>query len=282
MAHPATPLMDSEQLARLLPEVRQIAIDAGASILEVRRAGYEVYEKTDRSPVTTADLAAHQCIFERLEALDERWPVLSEENPAPTPWETRRNWDTYWLVDPLDGTRELLRQSDEFTVNIALIHRQQPVLGIIGAPALDLLYHAHRDGGAWRVQGEKPPTAIHSRSYPTDGTSVVAVSFSHARPEVQRFLRRLGPHREKRVGSSLKSCQVAEGSLDLYPRCGSTHEWDTAAAQCIVEEAGGQLVDWALRPLRYNRRENPINPPFLVIGDPEYSWAPLLEGFSER
>ena len=270
--------MDSEKLAQLLPEVRQVAIDAGARILEVCRAGYEVYEKTDRSPVTTADLAAHQCIFERLETLDERWPVLSEENPVIPAWETRRDWDTYWLVDPLDGTRELLRQSKEFTVNIALIHQQQPVLGVIGAPALDLLYSAHRGGGTWRTQKEEEPIVIRSRPFPADGSSVVAVSFSHARPEVQQFLRRLGPHREKRVGSSLKSCQVAEGSLDLYPRCGSTHEWDTAAAQCIVEEAGGRLLDWELHPLRYNRKENLINPPFLVIGDPDHDWASLLNG----
>ena len=273
--------MDSEQLARLLPEVRQVAIDAGARILEVCRTGYEVHEKSDRSPVTTADLAAHQCIFERLEALDERWPVLSEENPALPSWETRREWETYWLVDPLDGTRELLRQSKEFTVNIALIHQQQAVLGVIGAPALNLLYYAHRGGGTWRIHGEEAPAAIHSRPYPTDGSSVVAISFSHARPEVQQFLRRLGPHREKRVGSSLKSCQVAEGSLDLYPRCGSTNEWDTAAAQCIVEEAGGRLLDWKLQPLRYNGKESLINPSFLVIGDPDHDWASLLNGVPE-
>ncbi len=273
--------MDSEPLARLLPEVRQIVADAGARILDVRRTGYEVHEKADRSPVTTADLAAHRCIVERLEALDERWPILSEENPAPTPWKVRRSWDTYWLVDPLDGTRELLKQSDEFTVNIALIHQQQSVLGIIGAPALGLLYYAHRGDGAWRVQGDSAPVPIHSRPYPTDGSSVVAASFRHARPEVQRFLRKLGPHQEKRVGSSLKSCQVAEGSLDLYPRCGSTHEWDTAAAQCIVEEAGGQLVDWGLQALRYNLGESLINPPFLVFGDPGHDWARLLDGYSE-
>lgn len=270
--------MDSEQFARLLPEVRQVAIDAGERILEVCRTGYEVYEKADRSPVTTADLAAHECIFERLEVLGDRWPVLSEENPTLPTWETRRDWDTYWLVDPLDGTRELLRQSKEFTVNIALIHQQQPVLGVIGAPALGLLYYAHRAGGAWRIQEGKEPVTIHSRPFPADGSSVVAVSFSHARPEVQRFLRRLGPHQEKRVGSSLKSCQVAEGSLDLYPRYGSTHEWDTAAAQCIVEEAGGHLLDWKLQPLRYNMKADLINPSFLVIGDPNHDWAALLNG----
>lgn len=270
--------MTPEKLAQLLPEIRQVAIDAGARILEVCSTGYEVHEKADRSPVTTADLAAHQCIFERLEALDERWPVLSEETPSQPSWETRQEWETYWLVDPLDGTRELLRQSKEFTVNIALIHQQQPVLGVIGAPALGLLYYAHRGGGAWRVRQEEEPATIHSRPYPVDGSSVIAISFSHARPEVQKLLRRLGPHQEKRVGSSLKSCQVAEGSLDLYPRCGPTSEWDTAAAQCIVEEAGGQLLDWELQPLRYNGKESLINPPFLVIGDPDYGWAPLVDG----
>ena len=270
--------MDSEQLARLLPEVRQVTLDAGARILDVCRTGYEVYEKADRSPVTTADLAAHQCILDRLTGLGERWPVLSEETPDLPSWETRRGWETYWLVDPLDGTRELLKQSKEFTVNIALIHRQQSVLGVIGAPALGLLYSAHRGGGVWRAQNEENPVIIRSRPLPVDGSSVVAVSFRHARPEVQQFLRRLGPHQEKRVGSSLKSCQVAEGSLDLYPRYGSTHEWDTAAAQCIVEEAGGKILDWGLRPLRYNGKPSLINPHFLVVGDPHHDWAALLGG----
>ena len=269
--------MDSEQIARLLPEVRQVAIDAGARVMETCRTGYEVLEKPDGSPVTTVDLAAHRHIAERLEALDERWPVLSEENPTIPTWETRREWDTYWLVDPLDGTRELIRGSDEFTINIALIHQRKPVLGVIGAPALGLLYHAHRGGGAWRARGEEKPVIVHTRPFPVDGSAIVAVSFSHGRPEVQQILGRLGPYQEKRVGSSLKSCQVAEGSLDLYPRYGSTHEWDTAAAQCIVEEAGGKILDWQLRPLRYNVRPNLINPHFLVVGDLGHDWASLLD-----
>ena len=273
--------MVSQELARLLPTVRQITTEAGMRILEVCRTGYEVYEKSDRSPVTTADLVAHQCIFEQLEALNGRWPVLSEENPILPSWETRRDWETYWLVDPLDGTREFLGQRKEFTVNIALIHRQQPVMGVIGAPALDLLYHAYHGGGAWRAQGNEAPTSISCRPCPTDGSMTVAASRLHARPEVQQLLERLGPHHEQRIGSSLKSCRVAEGCVDLYPRYGPTSEWDTAAAQCIVEEAGGKMLDWKMRPLRYNRKESLINPAFLVIGDPDRDWKPLLDGLAD-
>ncbi len=269
--------MDSEQLSRLLPEAKRIAKEAGARVLATLRAGYEIFEKADRSPVTTVDLEAHRRIVERLRALNERWPVLSEEASVLPAWKVRRDWETYWLVDPLDGTRELFRRSGEFTVNIALIHRRRSVLGVVGAPALDLLYHARRGGGAWRSRAEEPPVAIRARPFPTDGSAIVAASFRHARPETQRLLTRLGPHRERRVGSSLKSCQVAEGSLDLYPRHGPTHEWDTAAAQCVVEEAGGQALDWRLRPLRYNAGPSLVNPSFLVIGDPGHDWASLLD-----
>ncbi len=269
--------MNSERLDQLLPEARRIAMEAGARVMEIYRAGFKVFEKANGSPVTTADLAAHQHIVERLEALDESLPVLSEESPDLPSWETRRNWDSYWLVDPLDGTRELIRKSEEFTVNIGLIHQRRPVLGVVGVPASGALYHARRGGGAWRAREEEKPVAIHSRPFPTDGSSVVAISFSHGRPEVQHLLSLLGPHQEKRVGSSLKSCHVAEGSLDLYPRYGSTSEWDTAAAQCVVEEAGGKVVDWRLRPLRYNLRPDMINPHFLVIGDPDHDWASLMD-----
>ena len=269
--------MLAEKLISLLPTVREIAEETGKRISEIVRAGYEVIEKSDRSPVTTADLAAHEFIVRQLAALPERWPILSEEAPTPPSWETRQNWETYWLVDPLDGTRELIGQRAEFTVNIALVHRQRPVLGVIGAPALDLLYSAHQDGGAWRAQEGGASTAIRCRSLPTDGSLSVTAS-RHSGPEVDQLLARIGPHQERRIGSSLKSCCVAEGAMDLYPRYGPTHEWDTAASQCIVEAAGGGFLNWQLEPLRYNSKPDLINPPFLVVGDPGHDWASLLDG----
>ncbi len=270
--------MDSETLQRLLPTVRHIAENAGREIMAVRQAGYEVFEKPDRSPVTTADLAAHREIAAGLKDLDSPWPILSEEASAPAPWAMRRDWETYWLVDPLDGTRELLRGGLEFTVNIALIHRHRPVLGVIGAPALGLLYYARCDGGAWREDSLGMEEAIRCRGFPEADLPVVAASRRYSGPQVTQLLERLGPHQERRIGSSLKSCRIAEGSVDMYPRYGPTHEWDTAAAQCIVEEAGGNILDWSLQPLRYNRKSSLINPSFLVFGDRRYDWAALLDG----
>ena len=270
--------MSPELLARLLPLVQRIAADAGARILEVCRTGFEVREKVDHTPVTTADLAAHHVIHDRLSALDERWPVLSEETPDFPSWKTRQRWQTFWLVDPLDGTREFLRRREEYTVNIALIHEHQPVLGVIGAPALELLYYAHRGGGTFRIRGEQAPEPVRSRPFPAAENPVVASSRRHARVEVQQLLDRLGPIQEQRIGSSLKSCRIADGGLDLYPRFGPTSEWDTAAAQCIVEEAGGQLTDWRLQPLRYNTKRQLTNPPFLAVGDPSHDWSRLLRG----
>lgn len=270
--------MTIEALPQLVPQVCRIAAQAGQEIVAVRQAGYEVFEKPDRSPVTTADLEAHRKIAAGLKELDLPWPVLSEEAVEPVPWERRRDWETYWLVDPLDGTREFLRESPEFTVNIALVHRHQPVLGVIGAPALGLLYYAHRGGGARRQDAQGMAEAIRCRAFPKTELPVVAASRRHAGPHVKPLLERLEPYQERRIGSSLKSCRIAEGSVDLYPRHGPTHEWDTAAAQCIVEEAGGSILDWQLQPLRYNRGSSLINPSFLVLGDRRHDWAALLDG----
>jgi len=201
--------------------------------------------------------------------------VLSEESEA-IPYSERARWNTYWLVDPLDGTREFIKRNDEFTVNIALVHDHRPILGIVHAPALDTTYFATEGSGAFRQDGGEPPRAIQARRLGSR-RPVVAGSRSHAGSRLGRFLENIGPHKHISMGSALKSCLVAEGTADLYVRLGPTSEWDTAAAQCVVEEAGGQVTDTAMRPLRYNVRDSLLNPEFFVFGADSRDWARFLQ-----
>lgn len=225
-------MMHKATLEQIIP----IAKHAGKAIMDVYEHGIEIQHKQDNSPLTQADLAAHVIIENGLAALIPELPVLSEESAA-IPFGTRRQWKNYWLVDPLDGTREFIKRNGEFTVNIALIENHRPVMGVVFAPALNLLFYAAQGQGAFRQLGSKPPQAIQARTF--DSTQVtVAGSRSHAGEELLRFLDRMGPHMLISMGSSLKICLVAEGRADVYPRLGLTSEWDTAAAQCVLEEAG--------------------------------------------
>ncbi|MBX2879469.1 MAG: 3'(2'),5'-bisphosphate nucleotidase CysQ [Granulosicoccus sp.] len=266
---------DSEQIQRLTLSALGVAKQAGQRIVEVYQNGYEVTTKSDQTPLTTADLEAHRIIKDGLEALDFEVPVLSEESSA-IPYEERHEWDTYWLVDPLDGTREFIKRNGEFTVNIALINQGSPVLGVVYAPVLDLSYYASQGGGAWKAKGESEPEQIHVRA--STGTRVVVARSRSPEtgPNMQRFLEKLGDHDEVAMGSALKSCLVAEGAADVYARLGPTSEWDTGAAQCIVEEAGGHITDIAMKDLRYNTRESLINPHFFVFGSTEHNWRSYL------
>ncbi len=247
----------------LLAEVRAIAADAGDAIMVVYGQDFEVERKADASPVTEADLVANRLIVERLAPLGGGWPILTEEGRAPA-WRERREWRRYWLVDPLDGTREFIKRNGEFSVNIALIDGGVPVLGVVLAPVVDLEYAAIRGQGAWRYHDE--PGAIHVRHPPDPPT--LALSRSHAtRRELQlieTFSRGDARAQVVRCGSSLKTCLVAEGKADLYPRLGPTSEWDTAASQCVLEAAGGHLTDLSGRPLRYNARDSLLNPMFVA------------------
>lgn len=254
----------------LLEPVVALAHEAGRRIMAIYEGGFSVAEKADRTPLTEADMAAHRTIVEGLRPLTPDIPVLSEES-AEIPYEERVRWDTYWLIDPLDGTREFIKRNGEFTVNIALVRAHEPVLGVVHAPALDLTYHACRGGGAWRQAGDTPPERIRVRPF-RPGRIVVAGSRSHAGERLRAYCEALGPHELVSMGSALKSCLVAEGRADVYPRFGPTSEWDTAAAQCVVEEAGGRVTDAAGRPLRYNAKASLLNPDFLVFGDPAGPW----------
>ncbi|MGH7318789.1 MAG: 3'(2'),5'-bisphosphate nucleotidase CysQ [Candidatus Rokuibacteriota bacterium] len=233
--------------------------------------------KADGSPLTRADRAAHRVITEGLAGLDPATPIVSEEGRVPD-YAARRDWRRFWLVDPLDGTKEFLQRNGEFTVNIALIEDGEPVLGVVLTPALDLLYWACRGTGAWKQAGAAPATRIFSRERSPGAPLTVVESRSHPSPELEDYLRTLPVGQRIAVGSSLKFCWVAEGRADVYPRLGPTMEWDTAAAQCIVEQAGGQVTTLTQEPLQYNK-ENLLNPFFMVASPATAAlWRPYLHG----
>ena len=207
-------------------------------------------EKEDRSPVTLADEVAHDILVEGLRRIDPETPVVSEEEAA-ADFETRKGWNRFWLVDPLDGTKEFIKRRAEFTVNVALIERGEPVFGIVFAPALDLLYWAAKGEGAWREEKDGPAERIYSET-PAPGTPLTVVeSLSHPSAELEEYLKTIPVGRRVKAGSSLKFCWVAEGRADLYPRLGPTMEWDVAAGDCIYRQSG--KAGERLSPLTYNK-----------------------------
>lgn len=245
--------------------------------MEVYADEFAVELKDDRSPLTAADRAAHDIITTRLARLPVGLPVLSEES-AEEDVRRRREWKRFWLVDPLDGTKEFIKRNGEFTVNIALIDNGRPVLGVVTAPALGLEYAGVAGIGAYKRAGSQPPQAIRVARPAATPLRVVG-SRSHASPELEAYIDALGPHVLKPMGSSLKICLVAEGAADIYPRLGPTSEWDTAAAQAILESAGGSMIDLGGQPLVYNSRDDLLNPHFLAFGDPVRDWLqPVRHG----
>lgn len=264
-----------QEIQQLTESVKALARTAGERILTVYRDGFEVTSKADCTPLTTADMEAHHIIEAGLKNLSFKAPVLSEES-GHIPAEERHGWETYWLVDPLDGTREFIKRNGEFTVNIALIHKGLPVLGVVYAPVLDLCYYACTSCGAWKQEKDKAPSQIHVHSGKRDKVVVARSRSPETGPNMRTFLDKLGDHDEVSMGSALKSCLVAEGAADVYARLGPTSEWDTGAAQCIVEEAGGHITDLKMKDLRYNTRESLINPHFFVFGTDEYHWSDFL------
>ncbi|MHB1241228.1 MAG: 3'(2'),5'-bisphosphate nucleotidase CysQ [Gammaproteobacteria bacterium] len=258
----------------LLEPVCALARAAGTRILEVYATDFGVDHKDDRSPLTAADLASHHAIIDGLRRLTPDVPALSEES-ARIPYAERASWRCYWLIDPLDGTREFVKRNGEFTVNIALIRDHTPVLGVVHVPVSGTSYYACAGRGAFKEDLIDGTRQLRARSVPTDRITV-AGSRSHRGASLDALLARLGEHELIGMGSSLKFCLVAEGRADLYPRLGPTSEWDTAAAHCVVEEAGGRVTDTALQPLRYNTKESLLNPHFLVFGDPNHPWHQYL------
>lgn len=268
----------------LLEQVIELSHRAGEAILEVYHQIEEIQIdiKADDSPVTAADLAAHAIIEPGLTGLLEGVPILSEESALPA-WDVRRDWQRYWIVDPLDGTKEFIKRNGEFTVNIALIDNGVPVLGVVYVPVLGITYAGVAGQGAWKYEAGVEKT-IQTRSIAelkSSGKPVeVVASRNHGAEEVVALMDRigaaLGSVATKNMGSSLKLCLVAEGEADLYPRLALTSEWDTAAAQAVVEAAGGKVIDADFNILRYNTKEDILNPFFHVIGDVNFDWESLL------
>ncbi|HIO91741.1 MAG TPA: 3'(2'),5'-bisphosphate nucleotidase [Leucothrix mucor] len=262
-----------ELLPKLLPDVKRIALEAGEKIMVIFNRGFEVEYKDDESPVTEADLAANAHIIDELRKLAGDFPILTEEEAALS-FEERSKWETYWLVDPLDGTIEFVNRRDGFTVNIALIHKHKSVLGVIYAPVFDTSYYAAKGHGAHKDSKDTQGKKITVRALPDK--PMVAVSRSHSKGDLLKYLESIGEHELIQTGSSLKMCYVAEGVADIYPRLWWTSEWDTGAAHCIVDEAGGSLVKTDMSPLLYNTKDSLLNPFFFTIGGNDHDWMQYL------
>jgi len=268
--------IDNAVLAKLLDSVLPVARAAGAAIMDIYRSeDFGVSSKADQSPLTLADLAAHQSIVAGLAKLAVHYPVLSEEG-ASIPYTERSTWPCFWLVDPLDGTKEFVKRNGEFTVNIALIENGVPVLGVVYAPVLDVCYYSARGAGAFVQRGAAAAQAIHALIPATGVPLKVVASRSHSDARTDALLDKLGAHECISMGSSLKLCLVAEGAAHFYPRLGPTMEWDTAAAHAVVNGAGGIVSDWSGQPLHYNKADL-HNPEFLVVAAANSALLNLLK-----
>ncbi len=270
-------------MQELLTSVLEIAILAGNAIVKIYNGQPDkstVTEKSDNSPLTSADLASHHLIVNALAKISDL-PILSEESASIT-WSQRQSWQRYWLIDPLDGTKEFIKRNSEFTVNIALIDGNQAVLGVVVAPVLQRAWFAAEGLGAMRQDYGQAAIPIHvaSRSDQASAWRVVG-SRSHGSDSMADFVKYLGAVELVSMGSSLKLCLVAEGAADLYPRLAPTSEWDTAAAQCVVEQAGGQVVTEQLQPLLYNSKENILNPHFIACAALDTAWSSFFADSSK-
>lgn len=255
------------QNKQLLAQITRIARQAGAAILEIyaNEADFQVEHKADSSPLTIADRTANGIICRALEGLPVQYPIISEENKL-QPYSERQHFSKAWLVDPLDGTKEFVKRNGEFTVNIALINEGEIELGVVYVPVFDEMFYAAKGEGAfWEKGGDVEPLQAQAFSMKDQGLKIVC-SRSHMNPETEAFVAELDTPELVSKGSSLKFLLVAQGQAHVYPRMGPTMEWDTGAAQIIVEEAGGQVLDQNTQaPMRYNK-ENLLNPYFVVYG----------------
>jgi 3'(2'), 5'-bisphosphate nucleotidase len=257
-------------LQKLIPDIVALAQKAGEAVMKIySQADFATVYKEIDSPLTCADMASHDLIVEHLRALTPGLPVLSEESKA-VPHNVRREWRTFWLVDPLDGTKEFIKRNGEFTINIALVEDRRPVLGVVHAPAMNVTYFAAQGIGAFKQTDQNQIRPITVAEYEPPRLKVV-VSRSHPSEELNKFLQRIGLLECLSIGSSLKICLVAEGEAHLYPRFGPTMEWDTAAAHCVVEMAGGTITDPSGQVLRYNKSDL-HNPDFIVCGAGGFPW----------
>ncbi len=259
----------------LLAPLLDIARAASGEIMRIYATDFDVAMKADKSPVTDADLAAHQVIVKDLQRITPDLPVLSEES-ADIPYAERRRWESYWLVDPLDGTKEFISKNGDFTVNIALVQGGEPIVGVVHVPATGLSYYGCVGVGAFRRDKDGQASPIKVRRLIPDAPVKVVASRSHRGELLDGYLAKLGPHSTVSRGSSLKFCLVAEGGADVYPRLGPTSEWDTAAGHAVLTAAGGTVVAVDGGPLRYNAKESLLNPHFIGYADSSRDWLSYL------
>ena len=263
-----------QESQQLLGPLLDVARSAGEQIMRIYATDFGVDTKADKSPVTEADLAAHRVIVADLQRITPDIPVLSEES-SKIPFAERRLWDSYWLVDPLDGTKEFVSKNGDFTVNIALVQRGEPLLGVVHIPASGTSYYGCVGVGAFRRDRDGQVGVIRARPKASAPVRVVA-SRSHRGELLDGYLAKLGPHETVSRGSALKFCLVADGTADVYPRLGPTSEWDTAAGHAVLLAAGGQVKVVDGTPLRYNSKESLLNPCFIAYADASRDWFSYL------
>ena len=254
----------------LLLKVCNIAIKAGEEILKYYTEDIHVTHKDDSSPLTKADLASNKIIMNALQQLDRTIPILSEESLVE--WKERKNWTKYWLVDPLDGTKEFIKQNGEFTVNIALIENNKPILGVIFTPVKFDLYFAQKNYGSYKINSSSKLINLQEavKIFVANQSSIKRIigSRSHSNQTFDSWVNQNFPNSEiVQAGSSLKFCLIAEGAADIYPRFGPTSEWDIAAGHIIVNEAGGRVNTFENTEINYNQKEDLLNPQFYAIGN---------------
>jgi 3'(2'), 5'-bisphosphate nucleotidase len=251
-----------------LEQTIKIAQQAGEEIAAVYRQENALImrQKKDASFVTEADLKAHDLIVTKLRVLTPNIPIISEEIAIP-PFKERQHWEQYWCIDPLDGTHEFIHRNGEFVVSIALIKNHYPVLGVLYSPLNEMTYFAAQNEGAFKMESDKKPQKIHACGQKEEeGVCIVLSRRSGKSAELTTFLSQFNQYTLLEYSSAIKFCLVAEGTADIYPRFGPTHEWDIAAGQCIVEEAGGSVLDLSGKRLAYNTQESLKNPCFLARG----------------
>ena len=264
-----------------IKQIQDICKQASQAILTIyAKQNHQVNFKSDGSPVTNADLASHEIITRSLQTLTASWPVLSEE-AADIPYSERSLWDTYWLVDPLDGTKAFVNRTDDFSINIALISQHRPVFGMVYIPVQDLCYFGGSlFHGAWRQRLNEDPLSITTASCHLGERVTIAISRNMSEQDMPELFKQLRYYFTKiriiESAGAIKGCMVADGSADIYPRPGTTCEWDTAAFQAIVEAAGGQVVDSQGKVLEYNKKTDLFNSDFYVTGDLLPEWKQFI------
>jgi 3'(2'), 5'-bisphosphate nucleotidase len=260
----------------IVPQLITLAKNVGSDIMDVYNQTEQIaiISKDDKSPLTEADMRSHRAILSFLTQATPSIPLLSEESPKED-YIHRQTWKEYWLIDPLDGTKEFLRRTGDFTVNIALISQNRPVFGLVYAPATLDLYYASKGHGAFHIRGNESAKRLSTRAINPTKT-LALISRSHAESEIAQLKKIYPDITTQPMGSSLKFCEIAAGHADVYLRLGPTSEWDTAAAQCVLEEAGGATLTATGKGLIYNK-DNILNPSFIVVGENNPIWSKVFE-----